>query len=257
MASLIFCEGAGNGDAPVRWHPPLHPEELRTYLYALDAVHAEGLPFALGGGLAFSYHARRWRNSKDLDLFVMPRDRAAVVEALTAVGFADYHVRSNYDRSWIYRSYMGDVIVDVIWTFPNHRGEVDEHWFQRAALVQLHGSLLPIIPVEELIWAKLYVLQRDRSDWPDLLNVLKVNAASIDWQHLMRRVGGDAGLLGGLISVFRWLAPEDAHRVPEWVCSSVGLLNYGPSPDGIEGERAARLDIRDWWGPKQEEGRSC
>ena len=29
-----------------------------------------------------------------------------------------------------------------------------------------------MLPPEELIWAKLYVLQRDRSDWPDILNLL-------------------------------------------------------------------------------------
>lgn len=234
-------------------------EEWRVSRQAIHLARDAGLPFAVGGGIAFSAYSRRMRNTKDLDVFVLPRDRDAWVKALTDAGFQDYYPQLAYDRSWIYRGYREGVILDVIWTMPNHRMVVDEQWLTRGREVVVHGERLRTLPLEALLWSKLYVLQRDRTDWPDILNMLDEQVERVDWDRLLARVDGDAALLGGVLSVFRWLCPERAAAIPGRVWEPCGLLartNPMPEPVCENGrQRAFLLDTRDWFGPKAlEEG---
>ena len=95
-----------------------------------------------------------------------------MIDLLINMGFTDFYDQHAYDRSWIFRSTFGEDIVDVIWGMANHRTEVDTAWIQRGPVVDFEGRPLRLIPVEELIWSKLYVLQKDRCDWPDILNLI-------------------------------------------------------------------------------------
>jgi len=217
---------------------------------ALEALRKRGLRFALGGGLAFSAYSGRWRNTKDMDLYVLPSDREAAVEAITSVGFEDYYGQEAYDRSWIYRGFKAEDIIDVIWTMPNHRMEVDPLWLTLGEEVRMYGVNLRLLPAEELILAKLYVLQRDRSDWPDILNILMARAAQLDWERMLQRVDGDAFLLGGVMSVFRWLCPEKAQALPAWIWTRLGLTGLHVTSEKEDcQQRADLLDSRDWFGP--------
>lgn len=215
------------------------------------AAARRGLRFALGGGLAFAEYSGHVRNMKDLDLFILPEDREAMVEAFTEAGFTDYFSEKPYDQSWIYRGVQNGIIVDMIWTFPSHRMDVDDQWLTRGKIVDVHGMKLRLLPIEELIWSKIYVFQRDRCDWPDVLNILVLQCADLDWQYLIDRMGTDSQLLGSLLSLFRWLCPRSAKDVPDWVWDQLGLLRLDIS-SGCEadGARAHMLDTREWFGPK-------
>jgi hypothetical protein len=105
-----------------------------------------------------------------------------------------------------------------------------------------------VIPLEELIWSKLYVLQRDRCDWPDILNLIYSAGPHVDWAHLMNRVAEDLPLLKGVLSVFSWVSPHQALSIPSRVWKSVGL----PAPEqeqDPEGRppRPDLLDTRPWF----------
>src|SRR5262245_56540476 len=95
--------------------------EWRLHRKAIETARARGLRFALGGGLAFSAYSGRWRNTKDMDLFLHPSTREAMVAAVSSAGYTDYYAVEPYDRTWIYRATQGGVILDLIWTMPNHR----------------------------------------------------------------------------------------------------------------------------------------
>ena len=144
------------------------------YREAIEALQDAGIPFTVGGGLAFGCYANRSRYTKDLDVFLRPRDRDRAVEVIQQVGFADYHDREPYQRHWIYRGTRRGLILDLIWQMPNHRACVDDEWLARGPVVAIHGTPVRLIPVEEMLWAKLYVLQWDRCDWPDVWNLLAV-----------------------------------------------------------------------------------
>ena len=102
-----------------------------------------------------------------------PRDRARMIKVVKAAGCRDLFDQVPYDRGWIYRSTHENVIVDLIWAMANQRTMVDETWVTRGTIVQMRDMQVRLLPIEELIWAKLYVIQRERCDWPDLLNVLR------------------------------------------------------------------------------------
>jgi hypothetical protein len=154
------------------WSQHIDEEQWGFYREVLDAVSAKDIPFALGGGFALAAYTQRWRNSKDIDLVVQPKDRDAVIEILTGIGYGDFYDRSQYERYWIYRSTRGDNIVDVIWGMRNKRAVVDEDWLNEARSVCVCDRQVKVLSPEILVWGKLYVVIRDRSDWPDVFNII-------------------------------------------------------------------------------------
>lgn len=235
----------------IDWEALIPEDEWRLYKRVIDRLRELGIRFAIGGGLAFSEYAGRVRNTKDIDLYIFPWEKEAASEAVLSVGFHDFYDENPYDRSWIFRACEGPVIVDLMWTAPNHRMVVDARWLTRGRDVTIRGTRLKLLPPEELIWAKLFVVQRDRCDWPDLLNILNATGHMLDWRHLLDRLGADAPLLGGLLSTYRWISPERAQSVPKWVWERVGLLPWQENSEESAGERVPLLDSRDWFGPKE------
>jgi hypothetical protein len=232
------------------WGERVPAQEWALYRAVMEGMRAAGLPFAVGGGFAFSAYSGRWRYTKDLDLYLLPADRDAAAAVLTGLGFTDYFTRLPYDRDWIYRGYQDGVIADLIWAMANYRTWVDAAWLTRGPAVQAGGLTFRLIPPEELIWTKLYIMQRERCDWPDLFNVLHGVAGVVDWEHLLTRVGDDARLLGGLLSAFSWLCPDRASAIPAWVWDRLGVLQPVPGPGcaNLQG-RVALFDRRDWFSP--------
>lgn len=233
------------------WASEMPAEEWEVYQPVVEATEREGLPFALGGGLAFSYYAKMWRNTKDLDFYMRHRDVPSMIGLLKHHGFEDYFDTRSYDRSWIYRSSKGDLIIDVIWSMPNHRGDVDVGWVTQGPMTTIRGTPLRILPAEELTWAKLYVFQRERCDWPDLLNVIHGAGPAMDWERLLERVGTDRRLLAGLLCVFSWMCPYRALELPNWLWDRLGLAPPPPGPRCEEGTRPRMLESRPWFAPLQ------
>ena len=236
----------------IDWKDLIPEQDWELYKNVIKNFRAQSIRFAIGGGLAFSEYAHRLRNTKDLDLYILPEDREAAIQQLLAAGFEDYYPVHEYDRSWIFRGHRGNVIVDIIWTTPNHRMDVDPRWLNRGRDIDCYGTRLKLIPPEELVWAKLFVLQRDRSDWPDLLNIIDSIGPTMDWRHLIDRAGPDVPLLGALLAVYRWLNPLGAQRLPVWLWERVGLQqSVLQRLDEPAKDRAFLLDSREWFGPKE------
>jgi hypothetical protein len=217
-----------------------------VYREVIRQARAEGVPFAFGGAFATAVYTGDLRNTKDFDFYVTPADREGLKRAITRAGLTDYFDQMPYDRSWIYRGSRGDIIVDAIWAMANHRADVDRQWLEVGKEVVIRGERLRAIPAEELMWSKLYVLQRERCDWPDVLNLLDAQAGSIDWERLLNRLEEDTSLLAGAMSVFAWLAPDRAGTVSSRVWQRLGLQSPGPAPPNLVQSRANLLDSRPW-----------
>lgn len=232
------------------WALMIPQHEWDLYAHVMHAAQGSGLPFAIGGGFAFSAYSLRWRNTKDIDLYILHEHKDRFVELTQQAGFTDYFEEKPYDRAWIYRGYRDGVICDLIWAMANQRTRTDARWLTHGRAFDIRGIDVRMLPPEELIWAKLYVLQRDRCDWPDLLNILRVQAPQLDWEHLLERVRPDEAVLGGVMSLFKWVCPGVAAEVPRWVWERLGVA----APARAAGERCASrhvelLDTRDWFGP--------
>lgn len=58
----------------------------------------------------------------------------------------------------------------------NQRAQVDASWFAAGPVLDALGEPVRVITPEVVVWDKLYIMQLDRSDWPDALNLLEALA---------------------------------------------------------------------------------
>jgi hypothetical protein len=230
------------------WAKEIPDNEWTIYERAISAFQPLQRPFMLAGAFSLATYTGRWRNTKDLDFYVLPQDRQLFIDALTQAGFTDYYEKLPYVRHWIYRAWKDDCIVDIIWAMANQRAQVDEEWFRRAPQVVVHGRTLTVVPAEELLWCKLYVLQKDRCDWPDVLNLIHAIDGKMDWDHLTERLGEDLPLLMGLLNVYCWVCPGGELDLPERMRA---LLPHCSIGNGESQCHIDWLDTRPWFVPRQ------
>ena len=237
-----------SGRASVQpWSSRLPDDQWQVYQRVIQEARRAGVGFAFGGAFATAVYTGELRNTKDFDFYILPDDRDAMTQAISDAGLTDYFERLPYDRSWIYRASEGDVLVDAIWAMANQRAVVDPLWLSRGPLVDIRGEQLRAIPIEELIWSKLYVLQRERTDWGDVLNLIAAQADFIDWDHLLGRLATDAPLLTAALAVFAWLDPHRARSIPESVWHRLGLVPTQPDDSPGATSRASLIDTRPWF----------
>lgn len=243
--TMVRCTWMEKNPAKPAWEGKVSDEDWAVYQPVLSRTEREGVLFALGGAFALAAYTGHLRNTKDLDVYVLPEDRDRMIAIVETCGMKDYYPRVAYDRSWIHRSIgEGQQIIDIIWSMPNRRSVVDEQWLTRGPLVELRQHMLRVIPIEELLWAKMYVIQRERCDWPDVWNLLFHSGSRIDWNHLFERIGSDLPLLKAILTIFRWLCPDRAEMVPSWVWEKLRDEESGPE----SGSRPFLLDTRPWFG---------
>lgn len=218
-------------------------DEWSIYFDVIHEARARGIEFAIGGGFAVAAYTKHRQTTKDIDLYVLPQERERMIEVVRHCGLQDYYDVLPYDRNWIFRSHRDGIIVDVMWSMPNQRGQVDWQWLTRGPEVELQSEMLRVLPVEELIWAKLYVLQRDRCDWPDIINLIEASSETLDWDHLLERLGDDTPLLAAVLTVYGWLMPDQLLKLP--VLVEILARPSHRHPDATP--REDLLDSRPWF----------
>jgi hypothetical protein len=234
------------------WVDLIAPEQWRVYQRVMEEASSAGIDFALAGAFATAVHTGRWRDTNDMDLYILPADRERLARLIEQIGLTDMYEVSPYDRDWTFRATDGNVIVEAIWSMRNHRASVDSEWVERSSEVEIRGMKVRVAPLEEMIWPKLYVLMRERCDWPDVLNYLYYCAEGLDWRHLLDRLGEDKPLLGTVLMLFAWINPDRVSTIPAWVWQNPGVQvsAAGSAEDGLR--RAALLSTRNWYGPMAE-----
>ncbi len=237
-----------------QWSSKIPENEWALYEAVLNGAAEREIPFALGGAFAVATYTGCWRNTKDLDLYVPPEHKERMIQLTRDLGMEDYFATKEYDRWWIYRATRDGSIIDIIWAMANHRQQIDDLWMSGPEIT-LRGHRLRVLPAEAMLWDKLYIVQRDRCDWQDIFNLLYATGEMVDWNLLLRRIGEDLPLMAGALSVFRWLAPERARRLPSWIWRKVGL---GPGSaasadesDDFNKRRVDLLDRRTWFAPER------
>lgn len=226
----------------------LSSEETCIFGGALRGLREREIPYLVGGGFAFSRYSGLRRNTKDMDVVLTQAHFLPAVEVLREAGLRDYYEVETYDRSWIYRGYTdlhgARVIVDVIHRFPNRVGVVEESWIGRGVPGRFAGEPVRWVSPEDLIWMKLFVLQRERCDWPDLFNIIRGLAGALEWDYLLERAGEHWRLLDAVVEIYDWLCPAERDFIP----SSVRLEfdRRRQVPESPRGSRATLLDSRPW-----------
>ncbi|MCI0745315.1 MAG: nucleotidyltransferase family protein [Verrucomicrobia subdivision 3 bacterium] len=226
-------------------------EQWTVYHDAISAVRRLGLPFTLGGGFALAAYTGRWRNTKDIDFYILPGQRVQFVDVLSQAGFRDYFPQLAYDRGWIYRGFRDGAIVDLIWSMANRRANVEKAWFEHSQELKIRDESIRLIAAEELLWCKMYVLQRDHSDWPDVLNLLYATGPALNWGRLLDNVGEDMPVLRALLTLFAWICPARAAELPADLKRRLKLHPLPLVSKPEERRRIQLLDSRNWFAAHQ------
>ena len=130
------------------------------YLAALDLLEAHRLPFLVGGSFAYARYTGIDRETKDLDIFVRPEDVPRTLAAFEAAGHRTESspIRIGWPKSG--RASMSSMSSTV----PATASRVDDEWFAHAAESEVLGRRLQLCPLEELVWSKAFVQERERFD---------------------------------------------------------------------------------------------
>ena len=140
--------------------PDAHPETSEAVLdlsrRVLVALADARVPFLVGGGYAFIRYTGIQRRMKDFDIFVREQDWPSTVRALDAAGIATELTFPH----WIGKAVEGDVFVDIIYGSGNGVAPVDDEWFRHSTEDEVLGIPVRLVPREELLWTKAFVIDR-------------------------------------------------------------------------------------------------
>jgi hypothetical protein len=205
------------------------------YLAALHTLRRSGIDFLVGGAYALERCTGIARDTKDLDVFVRPEDTERVLAAFAEAGF-DTELTFPH---WLGKARAGGEMVDVIFSSGNGCARVDDEWFRHAVDDQVMDVPVRLIPVEEMIWSKGLIMERERYDGADVIHLLRARGAGLDWPRLLRRFGSNWRVLLSHLILFGFVYPGERDVIPTDVMrelmARLDRETRGPVVDGDEG----------------------
>jgi hypothetical protein len=179
----------------------------------LRLLTEHGIEFLVGGYDAFKHHTGIDRATKDFDLMVRPSDVGSVLKLCQGSGYRAELMFSH----WLAKIQQEEYFIDLIFNSGNGLCAVDDEWFSRAAESVVLDQPVKIIPLEELLWQKAYIMERERFDGADIAHLLLKNEARIDWDHLITRFGPDWRVLFSHLLLFGFIYPSRKNLIPRKV----------------------------------------
>lgn len=215
-------------------HQTDDPNACAFYQDVVRRLTQEGVPFVVGGAYAFAHFTGIHRDTKDLDLFLKRSDVTRVLSMFEALGYrgemtfphwlAKVHFDAEHD------------FVDLIFNSGNGVAAVDDAYFLNASEDVMFELPVKVCPMEEMIWTKAFVMERERYDGADIAHLLHVRGADIDWQRLMRRFGPHWRLLLNHLILLGYIYPNEKLGVPAWVMNDLLARFQGESRVRTTGE---------------------
>ena len=213
----------------------IHDPAADFYIDALRKLQDTGIPFLVGGAFAFSHYSHVPRDTKDIDVFVKPDDCPRVLEAFAQLG---YETEMPFPH-WLGKIHAGEHFMDVIFSSGNGVARVDDLWFDHAPRTNVLGVIVRLSPVEEMIWSKAFIQERERFDGADVLHLLRETGPSLDWPRLLMRFGDYWRVLLSHLILFGFVYPDKRQNVPP-----VGDGGADPAAERQPAEPAERRLLR-------------
>lgn len=187
--------------------------ESNFYRRVLQTVEASGVPVLVGGAYALAHFTGIERRTKDFDVFLRRADYDRATQVLDAQGF---HTELTFPH-WLGKAHAGSHCVDLIFNSGNGLTRVDDGWFEHAVDAEILGVPAKLVPVEEMIWSKAFVMERERYDGADVAHLLLAHAASLDWPRLLERFGANWRILLSHLVLFGFIYPGERTEIPAGV----------------------------------------
>jgi Uncharacterised nucleotidyltransferase len=188
----------------------LQARPYRFYCEALRALQKAQVPFLVGGAYALACHIGVVRHTKDLDIFTRPEDCERVLEVLLTAGYRTELT----DPRWLAKAHAGEDFIDVIFSSGNAIAQVDDVWFEHAITANVLGMTVQLCPLEETIWSKAFVMERERYDGADIAHILRACGECLDWDRLLDRFGTHWRLLLSHLILFGFIYPSEPGHIP-------------------------------------------
>ena len=242
-------------DEPIEADPTLGgiltAEMAAFYRAMLGALEAAEVPFMVGGAYAFARYTGIERHTKDFDIFVRAEDRERTLSALAEAGCATELTFPH----WLGKAFCGQDFIDVIFSSGNGLVAIDTEWFTHAVEDVVLGLPVRLIPAEEMLWSKAFVMERERYDGADVNHLLRARAANLDWSRLLRRFDEHWPVLLSHLILFSYVYPVESRNVPAKVMRLL-LDRAANELSDVDGERVCRgpfisraqylIDIEEW-----------
>jgi hypothetical protein len=229
----------------------LDPVSREFYRHVMGELEAQRVPFLVGGAYAFERYTGIGRHTKDFDLFLHPRDVERTLALLTVAGC---ETELSFPH-WLAKARSGEDVVDLIFSSGNGVALVDDDWFKYSVAEIVLDVPVRLIPAEEMIWSKSFVMERERYDGADVAHVLRACADTLDWPRLVRRFDSHWRVLLHHLVLFGFIYPCERARVPAGVMSELmGRLDAEltrPAPERVcQGTLISRaqylIDVEQW-----------
>jgi nucleotidyltransferase DUF2204 len=185
----------------------------RFYVRILKTLQRHQLPFLVGGAYAFALLTGIRRPTKDLDIFVRQSDWQRLAQIASEAG---HRAELAYPH-WLGKIFDDSGFVDVIFNSGNGVSPVDDDWFVHALDAHVLGLPVKLVPVEEKIWSKAFIMERERYDGADVAHLIHARALRMDWTRLLQRFGPHWRVLLSHLVLFGFIYPGERSLVPPWL----------------------------------------
>jgi hypothetical protein len=214
------------------------------YRHVLCTLRDARVPFLVGGAFAFDRHTGIGRETKDLDLFVRERD---VERGLSVLERASCRI-SRAHPHWLAKARCEGQVVDIIHNSGNGLCAVDDEWFEHAVKSEALQVPVWLVPIEELIWSKSFVMERERYDGADVLHLLRARAHALDWERLLRRYDRHYRVLYSFLVLFGFVYPSERDAIPHFVTTDLARRlereqDAAPGPHVCQGTLLSRAQF--------------
>lgn len=192
---------------------PVNQPAQNLYRLGLQDLQRSGVPFLVGGAFALESYTGLVRRTKDLDVFALREDVDGLMRFLVAAGY-ETEVRFPH---WISKAHKGGHVIDIIFGSGNGICAVDQKWFDAAPTATIMGERVRLVPAEEMIWSKAFIMERERYDGADIAHLLHARSEKLDWGRLLWRFDRQWRVLLSHLVLFGFVYPGRRLQIPHWL----------------------------------------
>lgn len=191
-------------------HPVSNSEMF--YRNVLETLNTFDIPYVVGGGYALNYYMGLERLTKDMDIFIRREDFDRIAE-LFAEEEGGYSMELTWPH-WLGKLHFNGMFMDFIFSSGNGIAAVDDFWFRHAEPATIVGVPAQLSPVEEMIWSKAFIMERERYDGADIAHLIQARGRTMDWPRLLNRFGPHWRVLLSHLILFGFVYPDQRTIVP-------------------------------------------
>ena len=233
--------------------PEQDKEAHAFYREALEMLNKSGARYMIGGAFAVFNYTGIYRNTKDLDVFCKSSEYPKILKFFKEKG---YRIELT-DVRWLAKVFKDEYYIDIIFDTTNNICKVTDLWYQHAVKDEFEGIEILLVAPEELIWAKIYVQNRERFDGADVNHLILKTGKNLDWKRLLFYMEQHWHLLLAQLLIFQFVYPSDFYEIiPKWLFDNLMSKAHEqydlPSPvvkvcrGPIIDQTQYSIDIKEW-----------